>query len=85
MSRGIALIALMCVIAVGCASPPSRFYTLSASPPDLNAKTAKLAVVVGPGDGLMLLAPVFGSRGIQRGLLALATFFVAWGISARKR
>jgi len=44
-----------------------------------------VAVVVGFGEGLMPLAPVFGSRGIQRRLLALATFLFAWGISALKR
>ena len=44
-----------------------------------------VAVVVGFGEGLMPWAPVFGSRGIQRRLLALATFFFAWGISALNR
>jgi len=48
MSRGIAVIALTCAIVVGCASPSSKFYTLSASPVDLNPRTSKLAVVVGP-------------------------------------
>jgi uncharacterized protein len=48
MRRGIAVIALTCAIAVGCANPPAKFYTLSASPVDLNARTPKLAVVVGP-------------------------------------
>ena len=44
-----------------------------------------VAVVVGFGDGLMLLAPVRGRRGIHRRLLALANFRFAWGISALKR
>jgi uncharacterized protein len=48
MRRGIAIIGLTCAIAVGCASPPTKFYTLSAGPADLNARTSKLAVVVGP-------------------------------------
>jgi uncharacterized lipoprotein YmbA len=48
MRRGIAVLALTCAIAVGCASPSSKFYTLSPSPVDLNARTPKLAVVVGP-------------------------------------
>ena len=48
MRRGIALTALTCLIAVGCASPSPNFYTLSASPADLTARTPKLAVVVGP-------------------------------------
>jgi uncharacterized protein len=48
MRRGIAVIALTCAIAVSCASPAPKFYTLSASPVDLNARTPKLAVVVGP-------------------------------------
>ena len=48
MRRGIAVIALICAIAAGCASPSSKFYTLSASPADLNPKSPRLAVVVGP-------------------------------------
>jgi uncharacterized lipoprotein YmbA len=48
MRGGIAVIALTCAIAVGCASPSPKFYTLSASPVDLNPRTSKLAVVVGP-------------------------------------
>ena len=48
MRWGIAVIALTCAIAAGCASPSSKFYTLSASPVDLNPRTSKLAVVVGP-------------------------------------
>jgi uncharacterized protein len=48
MRRGIAVIALTCAIAAGCASPSSKFYTLSAKPADLNPRTPKLAVVVGP-------------------------------------
>jgi uncharacterized lipoprotein YmbA len=48
MRRGTAVIALTCAIAAGCASPSSKFYTLSASPVDLNPRTPKLAVVVGP-------------------------------------
>ena len=48
MRRGIAVIALTCAIVVGCASPSPKFYTLSASPVDLNPGTSKLAVVVGP-------------------------------------
>ena len=48
MRRGSALTALTCLIAVGCASPSPNFYTLSASPADLTARTPKLAVVVGP-------------------------------------
>lgn len=49
------------------------------------ASGAVVAVAVGFGDGLMLLAPVRGRRGIHRRLLALASFFFAWGISALKR
>jgi uncharacterized lipoprotein YmbA len=48
MRRGIAAIGLTCAIVAGCASPPTKFYTLSAGPADLNAGTSKLAVVVGP-------------------------------------
>ncbi len=48
MRRDTALIVLTCFIAGGCASPSPHFYTLSASPPDLTARTPKLAVVVGP-------------------------------------
>jgi uncharacterized protein len=48
MRRGNALTVLTCLIAVGCASPSPNFYTLSASPADLTARTPKLAVVVGP-------------------------------------
>lgn len=48
MRRVIAMIAVACALVVGCASPPAKFYTLSASPAELTAGSPNLAVVVGP-------------------------------------
>lgn len=50
MKRRAALVVLCVLAAAGCASPPSRFYTLTgvAAPPSPPAPATDLSVVVGP-------------------------------------
>ncbi len=49
MRSGIAALATVCALMVGCASPSPNFYTLSANAAaDGRAASSKLAVVVGP-------------------------------------